>query len=130
MVAVNLSRGHLRNGPAIIPLIATGTQEQFRDKFAAIGVHASQQHLDRLDAYSRPTLRVPVGCHAGGLRCRGIYGAKLPDIDNPRVQAVRLHHHRHLVVCPRFALMPSTSSQSSRLPPTSLTPHSRRADLP
>ncbi len=45
-------------GP-VIPLIAARTEEQFRDNLAATGVHLSQQHLDRLDALSRPTSGSP-----------------------------------------------------------------------
>jgi aryl-alcohol dehydrogenase-like predicted oxidoreductase len=43
----------------VIPLIAARTEEQFRDNLAATDVHLSQQHLDRLDALSRPTLGFP-----------------------------------------------------------------------
>jgi hypothetical protein len=45
-------------GP-VIPLIAARTEEQFRDNLAATDLHLSQQHLDRLDALSRPTLGFP-----------------------------------------------------------------------
>jgi len=75
-------------GP-VIPLIAARTEEQFRDNLAATGVHLSQQHLDSLDALSRPTL----GFHADVTReasvVAGVYGTQLPDIDDPRAQAVR-----------------------------------------
>jgi hypothetical protein len=72
-----------------MPLIAARTEEQFRDNLAATDVNLSQQHLDRLDALSRLTLGFPRGCHAGGLRRQRVYGAQLPDIDDPRAQAVR-----------------------------------------
>src|SRR4030081_174698 len=45
-------------GP-VIPLIAARTEEQFRYNLAATGVHLSPQHLDRLDALSRPPLGLP-----------------------------------------------------------------------
>src|SRR5258706_7153300 len=45
-------------GP-VIPLIAARTEQQFCDNLAATDVHLSQQHLDRLDALSRPTLGFP-----------------------------------------------------------------------
>src|SRR5258708_13135525 len=50
----------LRQQPGtVIPLIAARTEDQFRDNLAATGVHLSQQHLDRLDALSPPTLGFP-----------------------------------------------------------------------
>jgi aryl-alcohol dehydrogenase-like predicted oxidoreductase len=75
-------------GP-VIPLIAARTEEQFRDNLAATGVHLSQQHLDRLDALSRPTLGFPADVMREASVVAGIYGAQLPDIDDPRAQAVR-----------------------------------------
>jgi aryl-alcohol dehydrogenase-like predicted oxidoreductase len=78
-----------RPGP-IIPLIAGRTQDQFRDNLAATDVHLSQQHLDRLDALSRPTLGFPADVMREASVVGGIYGAQLSDIDDPRAQAVRL----------------------------------------
>jgi aryl-alcohol dehydrogenase-like predicted oxidoreductase len=75
-------------GP-VIPLIAARTEEQFRDNLAAIEVHLSQQHLDRLDAISRPTLGFPADVMREASVVGGVYGAQLPDIDDPRAQAVR-----------------------------------------
>jgi aryl-alcohol dehydrogenase-like predicted oxidoreductase len=75
-------------GP-VIPLIAARTEEQFRDNLAATGVHLSQQHLDRLDALSRPTLGFPADVMREASVVAGVYGAQLPDIDDPRAQAVR-----------------------------------------
>ena len=75
-------------GP-VIPLIAARTEEQFRDNLAATGVHLSQQHLDRLDALSRPTLGFPADVMREASVVAGIYGTQLPDIDDPRAQAVR-----------------------------------------
>jgi aryl-alcohol dehydrogenase-like predicted oxidoreductase len=75
-------------GP-VIPLIAARTEEQFRDNLAAINVHLSQQHQDRLDALSRPTLGFPADVMREASVVGGVYGAQLPDIDDPRAQAVR-----------------------------------------
>jgi aryl-alcohol dehydrogenase-like predicted oxidoreductase len=75
-------------GP-VIPLIAARTEEQFRDNLAATDVHLSQQHLDRLDALSRPTLGFPADVMREASVVGGVYGAQLPDIDDPRAQAVR-----------------------------------------
>jgi diketogulonate reductase-like aldo/keto reductase len=75
-------------GP-VIPLIAARTEEQFRDNLGAIDVHPSQQHLDRLDALSRPTLGFPGDVMREASVVAGVYGAQLPDIDDPRAQAVR-----------------------------------------
>jgi hypothetical protein len=75
-------------GP-VIPLIAARTEEQFRDNLAATGVNLSQQHLDRLDALSRPTLGFPADVMSEASVVAGVYGAQLPDIDDPRAQAVR-----------------------------------------
>ena len=77
-----------RPGP-VIPLIAARTEEQFRDNLAATDVHLSQQHLDRLDALSRPTLGFPADVMREASVIAGVYGAQLPDIDDPRAQAVR-----------------------------------------
>ena len=74
---------------SVIPLIAARTEEQFRDNLAAIDVHLSQQHLDRLDALSRPTLGFPADVMREASVVGGVYGAQLPDIDDPRAQAVR-----------------------------------------
>jgi aryl-alcohol dehydrogenase-like predicted oxidoreductase len=76
-------------GP-VIPLIAARTEEQFRDNLAATDVHLSQQHLDRLDTLSRPTLGFPADVMREASVVDGIYGAQLPDIDDPRAHAVRL----------------------------------------
>src|SRR6267154_2716235 len=75
-------------GP-VIPLIAARTEEQFRDNLAATDVHLSQQHLDRLDALSRPTLGFPADVMREASVVAGVYGAQLPDIDDPRAQALR-----------------------------------------
>jgi aryl-alcohol dehydrogenase-like predicted oxidoreductase len=75
-------------GP-IIPLIAARTEEQFRDNLAATDVHLSQEHLDRLDALSRPTLGFPADVMREASVVAGVYGAQLPDIDDPRAHAVR-----------------------------------------
>jgi aryl-alcohol dehydrogenase-like predicted oxidoreductase len=74
---------------SVIPLIAARTEEQFRDNLAATDVHLSQQHLDRLDALSRPTLGFPADVMRAADVVAGVYGAQLPDIDDPRAQAVR-----------------------------------------
>jgi aryl-alcohol dehydrogenase-like predicted oxidoreductase len=74
---------------SVIPLIAARTEEQFRDNLAATGVHLSQPHLDRLDALSRPTLGFPADVMREASVVGGVYGAQLPDIDDPRAQAVR-----------------------------------------
>jgi aryl-alcohol dehydrogenase-like predicted oxidoreductase len=74
---------------SVIPLIAARTEEQFRDNLAAIDVHLSEQHLDRLDALSRPTLGFPADVMREASVVGGIYGAQLPDIDDPRAEAVR-----------------------------------------
>jgi hypothetical protein len=75
-------------GP-VIPLIAACTEEQFRDNLAATDVHLSQQHLDRLDALSLPTLGFPADVMREASAVSGVYGAQLPYIDDPRAQAVR-----------------------------------------
>src|ERR1700704_4719499 len=75
-------------GP-IIPLIAARTQEQFRDNLAATDVHLSQQHLDRLDALSRPILGFPADVMREASVVSGVYGAQLQGIDDPRAHAVR-----------------------------------------
>ena len=83
--------GHFLGAAAagsVIPLIAARTEEQFRDNLAATDVHLSQQHLDRLDALSRPTLGFPADVMRDASVVSGIYGAQLPDIDDPRAQAV------------------------------------------
>jgi aryl-alcohol dehydrogenase-like predicted oxidoreductase len=74
---------------SIIPLIAARTEEQFRDNLAAIDVHLSDQHLERLDALSRPTLGFPADVMRDAAVVGGVYGAQLPYIDDPRAQAVR-----------------------------------------
>ena len=51
-------------------------------------VHLSQQHLGRLDALSRPTLGFPADVMREASVIAGVYGAQLPDIDDPRAQAV------------------------------------------
>jgi aryl-alcohol dehydrogenase-like predicted oxidoreductase len=76
-------------GP-VIPLIAARTEEQFRDNLAATDVRLSQQHLDRLDALSQPALGFPADVMREPSVVGGVYGAQLPDIDDPRAQAVRL----------------------------------------
>jgi hypothetical protein len=53
-------------------------------------VHLSQQQLDRLDALSRPTLGFPADVMREASAVGMVYGAQLPDIDDPRAQAVRL----------------------------------------
>jgi aryl-alcohol dehydrogenase-like predicted oxidoreductase len=73
----------------IIPLIAARTEEQFRDNLAAINVHLSEQHMERLDALSCPTLGFPADVMREASVVGGVYGAQLPDIDDPRAQAVR-----------------------------------------
>src|SRR6202158_4664025 len=75
-------------GP-VIPLIAARTEEQFRDNLAAPDMRLSQQHLDRLDALSRPTLGFPGDVMRETSVVSGVYGAQLTDIDDPRAQAVR-----------------------------------------
>jgi aryl-alcohol dehydrogenase-like predicted oxidoreductase len=75
-------------GP-VIPLIAARTEEQFRDNLAATEVNLSQQHLDRLDTLSRPTLGFPADVMRDAAVVAGVYGAQLPDIDDPRAEAVR-----------------------------------------
>ena len=75
-------------GP-VIPLIAARTEEQFRDNLAAVDVHLGQQHLDRLDGLSRPTLGFPADVMREASVVGGVYGAQLPDIDDPRARAVR-----------------------------------------
>ena len=75
-------------GP-VIPLIAARTEEQFRDNLAATDIHLSRQHLHRLDALSRPTLGFPADVMREASVVNGIYGVQLPDIDDPRAQAVR-----------------------------------------
>jgi hypothetical protein len=52
-------------------------------------MHLSQQHLDRLDALSRPTLGFPADVTREACVVTGVYGAQLPDIDDPRAHAVR-----------------------------------------
>jgi diketogulonate reductase-like aldo/keto reductase len=74
---------------SVIPLIAARTEEQFRENLAATDVHLSPQHLDRLDALSRPTLGFPADVMREASVVDGVYGAQLPDIDDPRAQAVR-----------------------------------------
>jgi hypothetical protein len=85
---VAISWARQQPGP-VIPLIAARTEEQFRDNLAAVDVHLNQQHLDRLDTLSRPTLGFPANVMRDASVVSGIYGAQLPDIDDPRAQAVR-----------------------------------------
>ena len=73
---------------------AARTEEQFRDNLAATGVHLSQQHLDRLDALSRPTLGFPAGVTREASVVGGVYGARLPDIDEPPRAGRAAHHNR------------------------------------
>jgi aryl-alcohol dehydrogenase-like predicted oxidoreductase len=75
---------------SVIPLIAARTEEQFRDNLATIDVHLSQQHRDRLDELSRPTLGFPADVMREASSVGTVYGAQLPDIDDPRARAVRL----------------------------------------
>jgi aryl-alcohol dehydrogenase-like predicted oxidoreductase len=75
-------------GP-VIPLIAARTEEQFRDNLGAIDVDLSPQHLDRLDALSRPTLGFPADIMREASSVAMGYGAQLADIDDPRAEAVR-----------------------------------------
>jgi aryl-alcohol dehydrogenase-like predicted oxidoreductase len=81
----------VRQQPArpVIPLIAARTEEQFRDNLAAVDVYLSQEHLDRLEALSRPTLGFPADVMRDSSVVDGVYGAQLPNIDDPRAQAVR-----------------------------------------
>jgi aryl-alcohol dehydrogenase-like predicted oxidoreductase len=80
----------LRQQPgSVIPLIAARTEEQFRDNLSAINVDLSQSDLDRLDAISRPTLGFPADVMRETSVVSGVYGAQLPDIDDPRAEAVR-----------------------------------------
>jgi diketogulonate reductase-like aldo/keto reductase len=74
---------------SVIPLIAARTEEQFRDNLGAIDVQLSPQHLDRLDALSRPTLGFPADVMREASVVAGVYGAQLADIDDPRAEAVR-----------------------------------------
>jgi hypothetical protein len=60
-----------------------------RDNLGATDVNLSQQHLDRLNALSRPTLGFPADVMRDASVVGGVYGAQLPDIDDPRAQAVR-----------------------------------------
>jgi aryl-alcohol dehydrogenase-like predicted oxidoreductase len=83
---------------SVIPLIAARTEEQFRDNLAAVDVHLGRQHLDRLDALSRPTLGFPGDVMWDAAVVGGLYGAQLPDIDHPRAQAVRSFAKRDEVV--------------------------------
>jgi aryl-alcohol dehydrogenase-like predicted oxidoreductase len=85
---VALSWVRQQPGP-IIPLIAARTEEQFRDNLGATDVHLSQQHVDRLEAISRPTLGFPSDVMREAAVVSGVYGAQLADIDDPRAQAVR-----------------------------------------
>src|SRR4030081_3865444 len=75
---------------SVIPQIAGPPEEQFRDNLAAIDVRLGQQHLDRLDALSRPALGFPADVMREASVVGGVYGAQLPDIDDPRALAVRL----------------------------------------
>src|ERR1700675_3869607 len=75
-------------GP-VIPLIAAPPEEKFPANPPAPGVHLSQQPLDRLDDLSRPTLGFPADVMREASVVAGVYGAQLPDIDDPRAQAVR-----------------------------------------
>jgi diketogulonate reductase-like aldo/keto reductase len=61
-------------GP-VIPLIAARTEEQFRDNLAAIDVNLGQEHLDRLDALSRPTLGFPADVMRDASVVAGVYGS-------------------------------------------------------
>jgi diketogulonate reductase-like aldo/keto reductase len=74
---------------SVIPLIAARTEEQFRDNLAATDVHLGRQHLDRLDALSRPRLGFPADVMRDAAVVGGVYGAQLADIDDPRAEAVR-----------------------------------------
>src|SRR5260221_11150841 len=73
--------------------MAAGSEAESRATSAATGVHFSRQHLDRLDALSRPTLGFPADVMREASVVAGVYGAQLPDIDDPRAQAVAPHHH-------------------------------------
>jgi aryl-alcohol dehydrogenase-like predicted oxidoreductase len=74
---------------SVIPLIAARTEEQFCDNLATIDLHLGQQHLDRLDTLSRPTLGFPADVMREASAVATVYGAQLPDIDDPRAEAVR-----------------------------------------
>src|SRR5467141_888028 len=74
---------------SVIPLIAARTDDQFRDNLAATDVHLSQPHLARLDLLSRPPLGFPADVMREASVVGGVYGAQLPDIDDPRAEAVR-----------------------------------------
>ena len=80
----------MRQQPAsVIPLVAARTEEQFRDNLGAIDVHLSQQHLDRLDELSRPTLGFPrMSCGKPPL-LPGFTAPNHPTSMIPRAQAVR-----------------------------------------
>ncbi|HJY57107.1 MAG TPA: aldo/keto reductase, partial [Streptosporangiaceae bacterium] len=80
-------------GP-VIPLIAARTEEQLRDNLAATNVHLSQQHLDRLDALSRPTLGFPADVMREASVVTGSTAPIYPTSTTPR--ASRAPHH-HLV---------------------------------
>jgi aryl-alcohol dehydrogenase-like predicted oxidoreductase len=87
----------LRQQPGpVIPLIAARTEEQFRDNLGAIDVHLSRQHLDRLDALSRPTLGFPADVMREASVVAGVYGAQLPD-RRPARAGRAPHHDRHIV---------------------------------
>src|SRR3979411_3153818 len=72
-----------------LPRIAGRTREQVPRNPHATGRHLAQQHLDRLDALSRPTLAFPADVMREASVGGGGYGAQLPDIDDPRAEAVR-----------------------------------------
>ncbi|MCU1490733.1 MAG: putative oxidoreductase, aryl-alcohol dehydrogenase like protein [Acidimicrobiaceae bacterium] len=77
-------------GP-IIPLLAARTEDQFRDNLGAIDVQLSCEHVDRLDALSRPALGFPADVMGEASVVAGVYGTQLADIDEPRAEAVRRH---------------------------------------
>jgi hypothetical protein len=72
-------------------------------------VHLSQQHLDRLDALSRPTLGFPADVMRDASVVSGIYGARLADIDDPRARAVRRTTTDTYVLRRRVALCPAST---------------------
>lgn len=74
---------------SVIPLVAARTEEQFRDNLGAIDVHLSQQHLDRLDELSRPTLGFPADVMREASLLPGFTAPNHPTSMIPRAQAVR-----------------------------------------
>jgi diketogulonate reductase-like aldo/keto reductase len=78
----------LRRPGAMIPIIGARSEEQLRDNLASIDLSLGDEHIDRLERLSRPSLGFPGEFVHEETVLRGVYGARWPLIDNDSAVAV------------------------------------------